>query len=113
MVRWTGQREGLVTPAATAARGSARRGVAGQGNFLPHTAGDVQAVALVHPGGGVADVGVERVAVPGRLLGAVRSGDHGERAGYAGAGGGGPGYRRPVGGAASVAVRLGRGVRDE
>ena len=61
----------------------------------------------------VTDVGVQRVPVPGHLLGAVGPGDRAERAGNTG-GGRGAGHRRPVRGTASVAARLARGgVRGE
>jgi hypothetical protein len=52
-----------VASAAGARWGAAGRGAARAGDLLPQPTGRVQAVALVLPGGGVADEGVQRVSV--------------------------------------------------
>src|SRR6185312_511322 len=50
----------------------AAAGAPGGGDFVPHPAGEVQAVALGLPGSGVADVGVQRVPVEGGLYRTIR-----------------------------------------
>src|SRR5690348_16818367 len=92
----TWRRRAVPVPAAAAwARARRRSGLPGQDDLVPDPAGEVEPVALVHPGGGVADVGVQRVPVPGGLLGPVGPGDHAERASHAGTGAGRPGHGRP------------------
>src|SRR5580692_6170531 len=85
----------------------------GGGHVAPEAAVEVEVVAVSLAGGGVADVGVERVAVVGELAGAAGAGDGGDRAGQAAAGRGGPDDGGPVRGAAAVALRAGRGVGGE
>src|SRR5207248_1982785 len=82
---------------ATARRRCGRR--AGDRHLPPHAAGEVLAVARGLPRALVADVGVERVAEVGRLLGAIGPGDGAQRAGHAGACGERALDRRPEGGA--------------
>src|ERR1700730_18802911 len=82
-------------------------------HFVPESAAEVEIVAAGLAGGGVADVGVQRVPVVGELVRAAGAGDRGDLARQACAGRGGAGYRGPVRGAAAVAFRAGRGVGGE
>src|ERR1700733_1022508 len=77
----------------------------GGGHFVPQAAVEVEVVAPGLAGGGVAYVGVQRVAVVGELAGAAGAGDRGDLARQAASGRGGAGHRRPVRGAAAVAFR--------
>src|SRR5215472_8560698 len=72
-----------VPVAATGAGGAAGRwrGGTGDGDFVPHPAGEVQAVALGLPGGAVGGVGVERMPVVGSLHRAAGACDGAELAG--------------------------------
>ena len=76
-------------------------------------AGEVDVVAVGLVGGGIADVGVQRVAVIGDLRRPVRTSDRPEPAGYAGAGDWAPGQRWPVDGAGPVTGGPGGRVRRE
>src|SRR5580700_168902 len=85
----------------------------GDTHLLPKAAVQVEVVALGLAGGGVADVGVQRVPVVGELAGPAGPGDRADPAGQTGAGRGSAGDRWPVRGAAAVAFRRGRGVRGK
>src|SRR6516165_11291732 len=86
---------------------------AGDDDYLPEPAVEVEVVPLVLAGTAVRHVGVQRVPVPGHLLGAVGPGGRAEGAGDARGVGRSAGHRRPVRRAAGVAVGLARGVRGE
>src|SRR5215467_6667360 len=89
-----------------------RAASAGHHGFVPHPAVQVEVVPVGLAGSAVPHVGVQRMPVPGDLLGAIGPGGRAERAGDARSGRG-AGHRRPVGGTVSVAVRLARAVRGE
>src|SRR5215831_14704099 len=76
----------VAVPAATRGRARARGrgGRARQGDHMPDPAGNVEPVALVHPGAAVADVGVQRVPVEGGLLRPVGPSDRAKLALHAG-----------------------------
>src|SRR5215831_21025429 len=94
-------RASVPVPAAAGAGGPAgsRCRGAGDGDLVPHTAVEVQAVALRLARYAVGDVGVERMPVIGRLCRAVGPLDGAELAGDARTGGGRPLHWRPVRGA--------------
>src|SRR5215470_16249095 len=96
---------------AASAGGARGRRLPRRGDFVPHAAVDVDAVALGLARCGVRGVGIQRVPVVGDLLGAVGPGDRAERAGDALPGGRGPGHRRPDLRAGPGAFRRGGRVR--
>src|SRR5580700_2524688 len=105
---------GLVpVSSAGAGRVAGSRGRAGHGHLVTDAAGDVKAVAVVLPRGGVAGVGVQRMPVVDRLGPAAGPRDRRELAGHAGACGRRSLDRGPDPGARAVAVRLRGRVRRE
>src|SRR5262249_58784470 len=82
--------------------------LAGNRHVVPEAATEVEVVAVVLAGGAVADVGVQRVPVVGRLQRAVGAPDRPDLAGDARACGDRALDRRPVAAAGAVAPR-GRG----
>ena len=77
-------------------------------DFVPVAAVEVELVAVGLAQGAVAEVGVQRVAVVGRLLGAARPLDRAEPSGDPGTGRGPAGDRWPVGGTRPGALGAGR-----
>src|ERR1700759_1162077 len=86
---------------------------AGHCDLVPQTAVEVEVVAAGLAGGGVGDVGVQRVPVVGGLLGSAGADDRAEPARDAGTGGRLSGQRRPVLRADTSAGRAGRGIGGE
>src|SRR5215470_15320359 len=83
-----------VSITTTAAGAASRRRLPGRGDFVPHAAVHVDAVAVCLARGAVGGVGVQRVLVVGGLIRAVGPGDRVALAGDARRGGYWPGQRR-------------------
>ena len=92
---------------------AADRALPRHADFVPEAAVEIDVVAARLARAVVADVGVQRVAVVGRLHAAAGPGDGAEPARDAGPGLGSTGDRRPVGGTRPRALGGSRGVGDE